>query len=162
MIEGSYTLSIDDLTEAGKAALGKEFSGTRGRVVLVAIGMGLIAIVVTHRPSPLYWLIPLGLFFIWAAISHPGQTVRKHFQKSVTNEEVTAQISEAGIMMTSATSRTEMKWAGFRSFVETPRTISLITISNGMCIFPKRAFNEQSCQQFRELIQQEKVPPSHP
>ena len=45
-----------------------------------------------------------------------------------------------------------MKWAAFSFMIETPKTLSLFTIANNMCVIPKRAFSEQSCEELRQLI----------
>ena len=131
---------------------------TRFRAQWLAVGIGTIAIVLAQKPSPLYWLMLLGIFFIWIAIAYPGRHLRDHFQKSVTNEQVVAQIDEAGVTTASSTSRSEIKWEGFRLMLDTPMTLALFTIDNTMIIFPKRAFTEQSCEEFRRLIIQKGIP----
>jgi len=125
MIEVTYVLTIDDLMEAGKQGYGDDRSITRFRMQWLAIGIGLIVIVRTEKPSPLYWLMLLGMLFIWIAISYPGRRLRDHFQKSVTNEEIVARIDEAGVTTASSTSRSEIKWKGFRFMLDTPMTLSL-------------------------------------
>jgi hypothetical protein len=114
--------------------------------------------VLTQKPSPLYWLMLLGILFIWIAISYPSRRLRDHFQKSVTNEEIVARIDEAGVTTASSTSRSEIKWEGFRFMLDTPMTLSLLTIDNHMCVFPKRAFTEQSCEEFLRLVAQNGIP----
>jgi hypothetical protein len=158
MIEATFVLNIDDLMEAGKEGYRRDLSLTRYRLQWTAIGLGLIAIVVTQKPSPLYWLILLGLFFVWSALRYPGRHLKTHFQKSVTNEQVAVQIDETGVTTDSPTSRGKVKWNGFAFWLETPKTFSLLTISNVMYVFPKRAFNEQSCEEFRKLIVQKGIP----
>src|SRR5258708_28162225 len=146
MIEVTYVLTIDDLMEAGKEGYTRDSSVKSYRVQWVVIGVGLIAIVLTQKPSPLYWMILLGLFLVWNAIKLPAPYLKKHFQKSVTNEQVVAQIDETGVTTESPTSRGKMKWAGVAFWLETPKTFSLLTIANVMYVFPKPAFNEQSCE----------------
>jgi hypothetical protein len=141
MIEATYVLTIDDLMESGKEGYGRDATVKRYRVQWVVIGIGLIAIVLTQKPSPLYWMILLGLFYVWSAVKLPAPYLKKHFQKSVTNEQVVAQIDEGGVTTESPTARTEMKWAAFAYWLETPNTFSLFTIANLMYVFPKRAFN---------------------
>jgi hypothetical protein len=158
MIEATYVLTIDDLMEAGKEGYGDYRSITRFRMQWLAIGIGLIAIVLTQKPSPLYWLMLLGMLFIWIAISYPGRRLRDHFQKSVTNEQIVAQIDEAGVTTASSTSRSEIKWEGFRFMLDTPMTLTLLTIDNNMLVFPKRAFTQQSCEEFRRLVDQKGIP----
>jgi hypothetical protein len=158
MIEATYVLTIDDLIEAGKEGYGDDRSITLFRAQWLAVGIGLIAIVFTQKPSPLYWLMLLGMFFIWVAIAYPGRRLRDHFQKSVTNEQIVAQIDEAGVTATSSTSRTEIKWEGFSVMLDTPLTLTLLTISNTILVFPKRAFTEQSCEEFRRLVAQKSIP----
>ena len=157
MIEATYVLTLDDLVEAGKEGYGDDRSITRFRVQWLVVGIGLIAIVLTQKPSPLYWLLLLGLLFIWTAIAYPGQRLKGHFRKSVTGEEVAAQIDEFGVTTISPTSRTEIKWEGFSFMVETSKTLSLVTISNTILVFPKRAFTEQSCEELRRLIIQKGI-----
>ena len=94
MIEATYVLTIDDLMDAGKEGYGGHRTVIRFRAQWLAVGIGLIAIVLTQKPSPLYWLMLLGLLFIWVAISYPGRRLREHFQKSVTNEQIVAQIDD--------------------------------------------------------------------
>jgi hypothetical protein len=158
MIEATYVLTIDDLMEAGKEGYGRDLSVKRYRVRWVVIGVGLIAIVLAQKPSPLYGLIFLGLFYLWSATRFPTSYLKKHFQKSVTNEQVVAQIDEGGVTTESPTARTEMKWAGFGYALETPNTFSLFTIANIMYVFPKRAFSEQSREEFRKIIVQNGIP----
>jgi chromate transport protein ChrA len=86
MIEATYVLTIDDLMEAGKEGYGRDATVKRYRGQWVVIGIGLIAIVLTQKPSPLYWMILLGLFYVWSAVKLPVPYLKKHFQKSVTNE----------------------------------------------------------------------------
>ena len=43
--------------------------------------------------------------------------------------------------------------------LDTPTTITLLTIENSMLVFPKRAFTEQSCEEFRRLVAQKGIPP---
>jgi hypothetical protein len=158
MIEATYVLTIDDLMEAGKEGYGDDRTITLFRVQWLAVGIGLIAIVLTQKPSPLYWLMLLGMFFIWVAIAYPGRRLRDHFRKSVTNEQIVAQIDDAGVTTASSTSRTEIKWEGFRFMLDTPMTFTLLTIANNMLVFPKRAFTEQSCEEFRRLVAQKGIP----
>ncbi len=158
MIEATYVLTIDDLVEAGKEGYGDDRTVTRFRVQWLAVGIGLIAIVLTQKPSPLYWLMALGLLFIWIAISYPGRRLKDHFQKSVTNEQIVAQIDEVGVTTACPTSRTEIKWEGFKSMIETPMTLTLLTIGNSMLVLPKRAFTEQSCEELRRLVVQKGIP----
>jgi YcxB-like protein len=152
MIEATYVLTLDDLMEAGKEGTSDDRSIIRFRVQWLVVGIGLIAIVFTQKPSPLYWLLLIGLFFIWMAIAYPGRHFKRHFEKSVTNEQVVAHIDQSGITTESPTSRCEMKWAGFRFMLETHTTITLVTISNTIVVFPKRAFAEQSCEEFHRLV----------
>jgi hypothetical protein len=50
-----------------------------------------------------------------------------------------------------------MKWEGFKSALETPKTFSLY--SPGLLyVFPKRAFNEQDCEELRKLIVKNEIP----
>jgi hypothetical protein len=158
MIEATYVLTVDDLVEAGKEGSGDDRSITRFRAQWLAVGIGLIAIVLTQKPSPLYWLMLLGLLFIWVAVSYPRRRLREHFQKSVTNEQIVARIDEAGVTTASSISRSEIKWRGLKSMLETPGTLSLLTIDNAILVFPKRAFTEQSCEEFRRLIVQKGIP----
>jgi YcxB-like protein len=157
MIEVTFVLTIDDLMEAGKEGYARDTSVKRSRVYWVVIGVVLIAIALTQKPFPLYWMILLGLLLVWNIVL-PTPYLRKHFQKSVTNEQVVAQIDETGVTTESPTSRGEMKWAGVAFWLETPKTFSLVTISNVMYVFPKRAFNEQSCEELRRLIVQNRIP----
>ncbi len=158
MIEVSYVLTIEDLMEAGKEGYGDNRSITRFRMQWLAVGIATIAIVLTQKPSPLYWLMLLGMFFIWIALAYPGRHLRDHFQKSVTNEQIVAQIDEAGVTTASPTSRSEIKWEGFRLMLDTPATLGLLTIGNAMLVFPKRAFTEQSREEFRHLAVQKGIP----
>jgi len=100
----------------------------------------------------------LGMLFIWIAIAYPGLHLRDHFQKSVTNEQIVAQIDEAGVTTASSTSRSEIKWEGFRFMLDTPMTLTLLTIGNTMLVFPKCAFTQQSCEEFRRLVVQKGIP----
>ena len=117
MIEARYVLTIDDLVEAGKEGYGDDRSITRFRAQWLAVGIGMIAIVLAQKPSPLYWLMLLGIFFIWIAIAYPGRHLRDHFQQSV-KTTVVAQIDEAGVTTASSTSRSEIKWEGFRLMLD--------------------------------------------
>jgi len=158
MIEATYVLTVDDLVDAGKEGYGDDRTVIRFRAQWLAVGIGLIAIVLTQKPSPLYWLMLLGLLFIWVAISYPGRRLREHFQKSVTNEQIVAQIDEAGVTTASSTSRSEIKWEGFKLMLDTPMTLTLLTIENTMLVFPKRAFTEQSREEFRRLVIEKGIP----
>jgi len=160
MIEATYTLSVDDFMEAGRAGYRKDLSITRYRAQWLTVGIGLIAVVLTQKPSPIYWLLLLAALLIWSAVTYPGQHLRKHFQRSVTDEQVLVQINEAGVTTLSRTSRAELKWAAFKSMVETPGTLSLLTINNVLYVFPKRAFSEQACNELRLLILQNGIPDS--
>ena len=51
MVEATYILTIDDLMDAGKAVYGYESSVKRHRLERLVIGVGLIAIVLTQKPS---------------------------------------------------------------------------------------------------------------
>jgi hypothetical protein len=158
MIEATYVLTVDDLVDAGKEGYGDDRSITRFRAQWLAVGIGMIAIVLTQKPSALYWLMLLGMFFIWIAIAYPGRRLRDHFQKSVTNEQIVAQIDEAGVTTASSTSRTEIRWEGFRLMLDTRLTLTLLTIGNTMLVFPKRAFTEQSREEFRRLVIEKGIP----
>jgi hypothetical protein len=158
MIEATYILTIGDLVEAGKEGYGDDRSITRFRAQWLAIGIGMIAVVLTQKPSPIYWLMLLGMLFIWIAITYPGRQLKDHFQKSVTNEEVVARIDEVGITTASSTGRSEIKWEGIRLMFETSATLTLLTIGNTLIVFPKRAFTKQSCEEFRRLVVQKGVP----
>ncbi len=154
MIEATYVLTIDDLMEAGKEAIAGDRAILRFRAQWLAVGIGLIAIVFIQKPSPLYWLLLLALLFIWIAIAHPGQFLKAHFQKSVTNEEVVVHIDQSGVRMESPTSRCEIKWSGFKKMHETSGTLSLITITNTFIVLPKRAFTEKASEEFLKLAAQ--------
>jgi hypothetical protein len=158
MIQATYVLTINDVMEAGKAALKRELAITRVRAEWIAMAIGLIAIVLTQKLSPLYWLILLALLFIWHAISYPGQGLKIHFQRSVTNQQIVAQITESSVTTMSETSRTETTWKGLSFTTETPNTITLVTITGTMYVFPKRAFGEQACNELRKLITQNGIP----
>jgi hypothetical protein len=158
MIEATYILTIDDLMDAGKAVYGYESSVKRHRLERLVIGLGLIAIVLTQKPSPLYWFILPGLLYVWSAIRFPVRYLKNHFQKSVTNEQIVAQIDEIGTTTSSPTGRSETKWAGFKFMIETPKTLSLLTNNNIMYVFPKRAFSEQSCEELRKLVVNNGIP----
>ena len=162
MIEATYTLTADDLTEAGTSSLASagELRTTRVRAELLAIGIGLIAIVLTQKPSPIYWLMLLGLFFIGRAIAYPGRTLRKHFAKSVTNEKISTQVSDEGLASQSETSRLEIRWSGFRSVTYTANTIALLTIGNTVLVLPKRAFAENDLVELRAMIARHGIVPS--
>jgi hypothetical protein len=157
MIEATYVLTIDDLMEPGKEGYRRDASVKRYRLQWAVVGLGLIAIVLTQKPSPFYWMILLGLLFVWNAINLPAPYLKRHFQKSVTNEQVVAQIDDGGVTIEAPTARTEMKWAAFSYALETPNTFTLFTIANLMYVFPKRAFSEQSCEEFRRLIVQKGI-----
>jgi hypothetical protein len=51
-----------------------------------------------------------------------------------------------------------MKWVGFAYTLETPKTFSLYTIGNIIFVLPKRAFDEQSCEELRKLIVKNGIP----
>ena len=158
MIEATYLLTIDDLMDAGKIGYRHDVTAIFNRVGSLVVGLGLIAIAFTQKPSPLYWLILLGAFFVWRGIRSPVHRMKNYYKKIVTNEHVDVQVDEVGVRTVSPNHRTETKWAGFRYALETPKTFSLYTIANKMYVFPKRAFNEESCEELRKLIARNGIP----
>jgi hypothetical protein len=91
--------------EPGKEGYRRDASVKRYRLQWAVVGLGLIVIVLTQKPSPFYWMILLGVAYA----------------------------------------------------LETPNTFTLFTIANLMYVFPKRAFSEQSCEEFRRLIVQKGI-----
>jgi hypothetical protein len=157
MIEISYVLTIDDVTDGGTEAYVSDSSTRRYRLQWVAIGLGLIAIVVSQPPSPFYWLVLLGLFFIWCGLRPPKRYLKSHFQKSVTGEQIVARIDEMGVSTESPTAHGVTKWEGIVRTTETRNTFSLITNNYSIYVFPKRVFSEQSLKEFQQLIVQKGI-----
>ena len=163
MIEVRYVLQIEDFMDAIRASYAGDKRGKRAQIAMIAIGIAIVPLVFYTRSfgegrELSYWMIPLGLGLAWSGFQSPARRLRTYYQESVTNEQVVAQIDETGVTTVSSTTRTEMKWAGFAHGFETPNTFSLYTIANLMYVFPKRAFNEQSCEEFRKLIVQNGIP----
>jgi hypothetical protein len=158
MIEATYVLTIDDFMDAVGEGYRRDRKTRRTRAAYVVVGLGLIAVVLTGEPSPSYWVIVVGLWLAWWGIQPPTRRLRNYYKKSVTNEQIVAQIDEIGVTTVSPTGRDEMRWAGFRFVLETPMTFSLYTTANIMYVFPKRAFNEQSCEELRRLMVEKGIP----
>ena len=158
MIEATYVLTIDDFMDAVGEGYRRDGKTRRTRTGYVVVGLGLIAVVLTGEPSPSYWVIVVGLWLAWWGIQPPARRLRNYYKKGVTNEQIVAQIDEIGVTTVSQTGRSETKWAGFRFMLETPKTFSLYTTSNVMYVFPKRAFDESSCEELRNLIVKNGIP----
>jgi YcxB-like protein len=157
MIEATYILTIDDFMDAVRERFRRDPANIRIRVGYIVIGVGLIAVFVEKLPLA-YWLIFVGVFLAWWGIRSPARRLKNYYQRSVTNEQIVAQIDENGVTTVSPTGRSEMKWVGFAYVLETPKTFSLYTIGNIMFVFPKRAFDEQSCEELRKLVVNNGIP----
>jgi hypothetical protein len=163
MIEATYVLTIDDLMDAIRSSYRIDKRSNRARIAVGALGIAIIPLVFYTRSfgdgrGLPYWIIPLGVGLAWSSFQSPQRRLKAHYQKSVTNEQVVAQIMESGVTTTSQTARSEIKWAGFAYTIETPKTLALFTNSNVMFVFPKRAFDEQSCEEFHKLIVKNGIP----
>jgi hypothetical protein len=163
MIEIRYVLQIEDFMDAIRASYASDKRGKRVRIAMIVIGIAIVPLVFYTRSFGAgrglpYWMIPLGLGLAWSGLQSPALRLKTYYKKSVTNEKVIAQIDEGGVTTESPTARTEMKWVGFSYALETPNTFSLFTIANLLFVFPKRAFSEQSCEEFRKIIVQNGIP----
>ena len=156
MIQVLYTLQIDDFMDAVGASYAKDKRGKRIRAAMIVIGIAIVPLVLYTRSfgedrGLSYWMIPLGLGLAWSAFQSPARRLKSYYKKSVTGEQVTGQF-DAGRMVTfSTTTRIEILWSGFDEWMEGDTTF-VVFAANMMYVFPKRAFSEGACAEFRRLL----------
>ncbi|HEV8523152.1 MAG TPA: YcxB family protein [Terriglobales bacterium] len=73
-------------------------------------------------------------------------------------EELTMEITESGIRVTSQNFEGTVRWAGYVRFVESETTLLLYVSPNAFHIFPKRAFSSDQLELFLELIRGKLLP----
>jgi hypothetical protein len=94
--------------------------------------------------------------FIYAGTRTPRRTARKQYRNLIFPYEYEAEISPDGIVTTSPTVRTDLKWAAFSRAIEAPEVVALV-YESVMYVFPRRAFAQEQWQEFIGMIK-ERVP----
>jgi hypothetical protein len=94
----------------------------------------------------------IGLYFIYC-----GFAVRLYFRRAceknrVYQHDFSADISEDGIHIVTATSETQYKWASFIRYLESGRFFMLYVTDLNFITFPKRAFSPRDIEHFQELL----------
>jgi len=155
MIEARYVLRTDEATDAAREAYRRSWIMRLSRSGSVIVGLGLIGIAFTGNPSPAYWVIAVGIWFVWHGIQSPVRrfSYKVGLKTSISNEEVLVQINETMVVVASPTTRIEAQWAAFNLAFETPKTFVLHD-GKLLYVFPKRAFSEQCREELRRLIEE--------
>ena len=125
-----------------------------GILILVEI---IVAIVVPNRD--LVSLIPgslLGFYFVYCGFALPLHFRRTYERNVMFKHDFSADISEDGIHITTATLATQYKWSNFARFVESDSLFLLYTSGQqNFVALPKRAFAATDISSVRELLQRQ-------
>ncbi len=159
MIEAKYILRVDEATDAARKAYRYDLLTWLSRAGSVVVGLGLIGIVFTGKPSPAYWVVAVGIWFVWHGIQSPVTrfSFRLFLKMGAPNEEVAVQIDETAGIIVAPNVRTEANWAAFKLTFETSKAFALHD-GKLLYVFPKRAFSEESREEFRRLVAEKKIP----
>jgi YcxB-like protein len=107
-----------------------------------------------HHPDWSLWpLFPIAVWFIHYGLQTPTRIARKKYAKLLSKEECKADISGNGIITTSRTVRTELKWEAFSQPIKGDGVIALVHEAL-MYVFPRCAFTDEQWQAFMRLIRE--------
>jgi YcxB-like protein len=158
-MEVQYTLRIEDFEEITRAAYSAHPRQQRIRWALLLIGIAVLILPFVGVRGPLHpeWsllpLFPFAMCFIYYGLQTPNRIARKKYGRLLSQEEYKAEISENGIITTSRTVRTELKWEAFSQSIGGDGAIALVHRAL-MYVFPRRAFTDEQWQEFMRLIRE--------
>ena len=159
--EVTFTLTVADfrsgmLAYRHKSALRRwSFRLLTGVIVLI-VGLILILFITARDSNASRNLAPLGvLCILWVGLIwvSPSLSARHQFRHHPSAKgPVTLNFSEKGVHFSSQFYDSRIQWSAYSNWVEEPLVIALFTGPKVFYPIPKRAFDKQQLNQFRDLL----------
>ena len=99
-----------------------------------------------------FGLLAAGVYLLYRHFAIRRFVRRSHRSNPQYQHDFTADISEGGIHLVTATDDSLSKWGSFVRFLESDKLFVLFCSEFTFLIFPKRAFAAGEAEQFRELL----------
>ena len=120
----------------------------------------MVAVLVTNyqaaRTVKIETLLPALLvpsLMTYALVFSPRQAVRKAYRKNPSlQQQLTAQIDNDGVDVTSEVSQSKRLWTGFTGYCETKNVWLLYQTTLSFLVIPKAAFSSEQLDAFRTLV----------
>ena len=166
-----YRISKEDYVEAHNLFAANEKPGYRrvARRFMPWMGGFLIALITVNLITgadrdPIAYLpgFLIGFYFLYC-----GFALRRYFRRPYAKDkrfqhDFTADISENGVRVLTASSDAQVKWSGFVRYLESERIFMLFVSVFNFIVFPKRALSLGETDEFRELLQRNVTPFKNP
>lgn len=118
------------------------------------LAVEIIYVIVVPRRDPAFAVFgfAIGIYLVYC-----GFALRRYFRRSYQKDhrykhDFTAEISDAGVHITTPFSEGQLKWNGFVRFLESDTIFMVFIAEWNFLIFPKRAFESVEADQFRSLL----------
>jgi hypothetical protein len=95
----------------------------------------------------------MGLYFVYCGFALRFYFRRAYKKNPVYRHEFSADISDDGIHVVTATSETQYKWAGFVRYIESDNLFMLYLTDVNYVALPKHAFTPGEIETFQGLLQ---------
>jgi len=122
-----------------------------GGLLLIQAGVDLLAFR-RHNWSIVTLCLLIGIYLLYCGHFAIRRFVRRSYRTNPHyKNDLTADISEGGVHVVTATDDSLSQWGSFVRFLESDRIFVLFYSEFTFIIFPKRAFALGEAEQFREL-----------
>jgi hypothetical protein len=157
----TYRITEEDYVAAYNLFIANEMPLSRrvSRMLLPWFGGALLLVqlaywIVVPNPNPFLWGLGslVGFYFVYCRFALRRFFVRGFRKDRRFLHDFTADISDAGVHITTVSEESDTKWAGFIRALESEKIFMLFHADWIFIIIPKRAFEPAGVEQFRELL----------
>src|SRR5215469_6540290 len=151
-----YSYRMEDFEEISEAADRDHPKNRRIRIAYVFLGVLILILPflaawsLGHPDWSLWPIYPVALCLICLGLQTPKRVARRQYRNAVPAYAYDAEISEHGIITSSPTARSELKWGAFSRCVRGNNVVGL-TCEAVMYLFPRCAFTEEQWAEFTRL-----------
>jgi hypothetical protein len=152
-----YSYRREDFEDISEVADKARPKNRRIRIAYILLGVWILILPflaawsLRHPDWSLWPIYPVALFLICMGLQTPKRIARRQYSSAVPRYAYDAEISENGIVTSSPSVRTELRWEAFSRCIGGNNVVGLVCEAV-MYLFPRRAFTKEQWTEFMRLI----------